>query len=67
VPEFTNFFHTLHTKLGIRDSKQHMVLNYHEGIHRYFPIEVEFFDRSSLGEAYRYVVKSKNKFKQKTR
>ena len=28
VPEFTNIFHTLRTKLGIKDSEQHLVLKY---------------------------------------
>jgi hypothetical protein len=35
VPEFTNVFHTLHTKLGIKDSERHLVLKYHGGLHRY--------------------------------
>jgi hypothetical protein len=26
IPEFTNNFHTLHTKLGIKDSEHHLVL-----------------------------------------
>jgi hypothetical protein len=26
VPDFTNIFHTLHTKLGIKDSERHLVL-----------------------------------------
>jgi hypothetical protein len=29
VLEFTNIFHTLCTKLGIKDSEQHLVLKYH--------------------------------------
>jgi hypothetical protein len=28
VSEFTNTFHTLHTKLGIKDSERHLVLKY---------------------------------------
>jgi hypothetical protein len=35
VPEFTNTFHTLHTKLGIKNSKQHLVLKYRGALHRY--------------------------------
>jgi hypothetical protein len=35
VSEFTNIFHNLCTKLGIRDSEQHLVLKYHGGIHKY--------------------------------
>jgi hypothetical protein len=34
VSEFTNTFHTLHTKLGIKDSEQHLVLKYHGALHR---------------------------------
>ena len=35
VPEFTNIFHTLCTKLGIKYFERNMVLKYHGGIHRY--------------------------------
>jgi hypothetical protein len=35
VPDFTNIFHTLHTKLGIKDSEHHLVLKYHDCFHRY--------------------------------
>jgi hypothetical protein len=35
VPDFTNIFHTLLTKLGIKDSEQHLVLKYHGALHRY--------------------------------
>jgi hypothetical protein len=35
VPEFTNIFHTLCTKLGIKYSEQHLVLTYHGVLHRY--------------------------------
>jgi hypothetical protein len=65
VPDFTNIFHTLRTKLGIKDSEQHMVLKYHGCLHRYIQTEMEFLDIASLGTAYRYVVKIKQKFKQK--
>ena len=36
-------------------------------LHRYIQTEMEFLDISSLGEAYRYVVKIEKKLKQKTR
>jgi hypothetical protein len=65
VPDFTNIFHTLRTKLGIKDSERHMVLKYHSCLHRYIQIEMEFLDIASLGTAYRYVVKIEQKFKQK--
>jgi hypothetical protein len=58
VPEFTNVFHTLRTKMGIKYSERHMVLKYHGGMHRYIQTKMEFLDISSLGAAYRYVSKS---------
>jgi hypothetical protein len=63
VSEFTNTFHTLHTKLGIKDSEQHLVLKYCGALHRYIQTEMDFLDISSLGVAYRYVVKIEQKFK----
>jgi hypothetical protein len=63
VPEFTNTFHTLCTKLGIRDSERHLVLKYRGALHRYIQTEMDFLDISSLGVAYRYVVKTEQKFK----
>jgi hypothetical protein len=42
VLEFTNTFHTLRTKLGVKHSKRHMVLKYHISLHRYIQIEMEF-------------------------
>jgi hypothetical protein len=63
VPKFTNTFHTLHTKLGIKDSERHLVLKYHGALHRYIQTEMDFLDISSLGVAYRYVVKIEQKFK----
>jgi hypothetical protein len=35
VPYFTNIFHTLHTKLGIKYSERHLVIKYHGALHRY--------------------------------
>jgi hypothetical protein len=63
VPKFTNTFHTLRTKLGIKDSEQHLVLKYRGALHRYIQTEMDFLDISSLGAAYRYVVKIEQKFK----
>jgi hypothetical protein len=63
VPEFTNTFHTLRTKLGIKDSERHLVLKYRGALHRYIQTEMDFLDISSLGAAYRYVVKIEQKFK----
>ena len=61
--EFINTFHTLHTKLGIKDSKRHLVLKYHGALQRYIQTEMDFLDISSLGVAYQYVVKIEHKFK----
>jgi hypothetical protein len=66
VPDFTNIFHTLRTKMGIKDSERHLVLNYHGALYRYIHTKKEFLDISSLGTAYRYVVKIEQKLKQKT-
>jgi hypothetical protein len=63
VLEFTNTFHTLHTKLGIKDSERHLVLKYRGALHRYIQTEMDFLDISSLGAAYRYAVKIEQKFK----
>ena len=49
VTEFTNIFHTLCTKLGIRDSKWHLVLKYYGFLHKYIQIEIKFLDISLLG------------------
>jgi hypothetical protein len=63
VSEFTNTFHTLHTKLGIKDSERHLVLKYRGALHRYIQTEMDFLDISSLGAAYRYAIKIEKKFK----
>jgi hypothetical protein len=56
-PEFKNTFHTLRTKLGIKESEWHLVLKYHGDFHGYIQTKMEFLDISSMGAAYRYVVK----------
>jgi len=61
--EFTNTFHTLHTKLRIKDSERYLVLKYRGALHRYIQNEMDFLDISSLGVAYKYVVKIEQKFK----
>ena len=67
VPEFTNIFHTLRTKLGINDTEQNLVLKYHGFLHTYIQEEIKFLNIPSLGMAYQYVVKVEKKFKQKKR
>ena len=67
VSEYTNKFHTLRTKLGIKDSEQHLVLKYHSVLHRYIRTEMDFLEISSLGSAYRYAVKIEQKFQQKNK
>jgi hypothetical protein len=63
VMEFTNTFHTLCTKMGIKDSERHLVLKYRGALQRYIQTKMDFLDISSLGVAYRYVVKIEQKFK----
>jgi hypothetical protein len=63
VPEFTNIFHTLRTKLGMKDSERNLVLTYHGALQRYIQTEMDFLDISSLVVVYRYVVKIEQKFK----
>jgi hypothetical protein len=67
MTEYTNNFHTLCMKLGIKDFERHLVLKYCNSLHRYIRIEMEFLDILSLGAAYRYAVKIKQKFKQKNK
>jgi hypothetical protein len=52
VLEFTNTFHTLQTKLGIKDSERHVVLKYHGDLNRYIQTEMDFLDISSFSAAY---------------
>jgi hypothetical protein len=67
VPDFTNIFHTLRTKLGIKEFERHLVLKYHGCLHRYIQTEMEFLEIASLGTTYRYANKIEHKFKQKRR
>jgi hypothetical protein len=64
--EFTNIFHTLRTKLGIKDSEKNLVLKYRIVYTNTSRMKMEFLDISSLG-TYRYAVKIEQKFKQKKR
>jgi hypothetical protein len=66
VPEFTNVFHTLCTNLGIKYSKKHLMLKYHDSLHRYIQKKIDFLDISSLGLAYRYVIKIEHNLKKNT-
>jgi hypothetical protein len=65
VPDFTNIFQTLCTKLGIKYFEHHLVLKYGGCFLRYIQTEMEFLEITSLGMTYRYVVKIKHKFKKK--
>jgi hypothetical protein len=49
--------------MGIKDSERNLVLKYRGALHRYIQTEMDFLDISSLGAAYRYVVKIEQKFK----
>jgi hypothetical protein len=63
MSKFRNTFHTLHTKLVIKDFERHLVLKYRGALHRYIQTEMDFINISSLGVAYQYVVKIKKKFR----
>jgi hypothetical protein len=63
VLDFTNTLCTLHTMLGIKDSKWHLVLKYRGALHGYIQTEMDFLNISSLGVSYRYVVKIEKKFR----
>ena len=63
MSEFTNTFHTLHTKMCIKDFERHLVLKYRGSLHRYIQTEMDFLNISSLGVAYRYVVTIEQKFR----
>jgi hypothetical protein len=65
IPDFTNIFHTLRTKLSIKYVERHLVLKYHNFLHRYIQTEMDFLDIASLGMSCRYIVKIEQKFKQK--
>jgi hypothetical protein len=67
VLDFTNIFHTLCTKLGIKYFELHLVLKYCGCLHRYIQTEMDFLDITSLGKAYRYDVNIEHKFKYKKR
>lgn len=60
--EFANNFHTLITKLGIKDSKLHLVHKYHNFLHKYMKENMEFLYISSVGTGYQYAFKIKQKF-----
>jgi hypothetical protein len=62
VLNFTNTFHTLHTKLGIKGSERNLVLKYYGALHRYIQTKLDFLDISSLDVSYRYAVKIEQKF-----
>jgi hypothetical protein len=67
MPEYTNIFHTLRSKLGIKNSERHMVLKYRSGLHRYIQKEMDFLKISSMGVSYRYAIKIEQKFKQQSK
>ena len=67
MSEYTNKFHTLRTKLSIKDFKRNLILKYRSGIHQYIQTEMDFLYIPSLGTAYRYAVKIEEKFRQKNK
>jgi hypothetical protein len=63
MPKFTNNFHTLCTKMDIKESKRNLVLKYCNDLYRYIQNEMDFLDISSLGYAHQYDVKIEQKFR----
>jgi hypothetical protein len=63
VSEFTNNFHNLRTKLGIKGSEWNLFMKYLWALHRYIQTKMDFPDISLLGYSYRYVVKIEQKFR----
>jgi hypothetical protein len=63
VPEYTNIFHTLHSRLGINDSERHLVLKYCSDMPMYIQTKMDFLGISSLVATYQYAVKIEQKFK----
>jgi hypothetical protein len=59
LPEYTNIFHNLCSNMGIKYSKRHLVLKYHNGLHKYIQTKMYSLDISLLGASYQYVVKIK--------
>jgi hypothetical protein len=67
VSEYTNIFHTLCSKLAIKDSNRHLVLKFHNGQHRYIQTKMDLLDISSLGVSYRHAIKIEQKFKKESK
>ena len=67
MSEYTNKFHTLHTKLFLKDSEQHLILKYRSGLHWYIQTDMEFLKISSLGYSYWYAIKIEEKFRPKNK
>ena len=67
IQRYTNIFHALSTKLGIKDSKKHRVMKYKSGLHRYIQTEMDFLNIETLSSAFKYASKIEEKFKQKGR
>jgi hypothetical protein len=65
VLEYTNTFHALSAKLGIKDSEKHRVLKYKSGLHRYIQTEMDFLNIATLSSAFKYAAKIEEKFKNK--
>jgi hypothetical protein len=63
--EYNNAFHTMGIKLGIWDSEWHLVLKYHDILHKHIKIEMEFLNISSVGSSYYYAIKIERNFRHK--
>jgi len=56
-------FHTLCSKLGIKDFDRHLFLKYYNSIQWYIQIDMELLDISSVEVAYWYAIKIEQEFK----
>jgi hypothetical protein len=65
--EYTNIFHTLCSNIGIKDDERNLVPKYQSGLHKYIQLEMDFFDKFSLGVSYKCVVKIEQKFKKRNK
>jgi hypothetical protein len=66
VSEFTNSFHTLCTKLGIKDFERHLVLKYRGALHRYIQTEWIFWTSHHLVLPIDMLLKSRRNLSTKT-
>ena len=62
VSEYTNNFHTLRTKLGIKDYERHLILKYRSGLHWYIQTEMDSSTSLHLDPLIGMLSKSRRNF-----